>query len=105
MAERGREVIPVEPSPEELYETSEDVPEFYIDSMHFQTNLYTSTLYLGELKQGKKPILRVKVKVSPHMLKAIALLLGKQIRAYEEGVGPVSLPKQLLHEWGLEEEL
>ena len=94
-----------EPSPEDQYDTTGDVPEYYIDSMHFTTQLYTTTLYLGEMRPGKKPILHIKVKVSPPMLKAMALLLNKQKRAYEEGVGSITIPKDVLHEWGLEEEI
>ena len=73
--------------------------------MHFQTQLYTSLIYLGEVRPGKSPLLRVKIKVSPQMLKAMALLLGKQLREYERSIGAIAIPKQLLHDWGLEEEL
>lgn len=93
---------------DEQYETpSEGVPEYYIDSLHIQTQLYTSVLYLGEnpTNPEDKPRLRLKVKLSPQMLKAMSLLMGKQIREYEQSVGPISLPKAVLHGWGLEEEL
>ncbi|GEM_PF-2228976 len=95
-------------NPETQYDIpSEGVPEYYIDSMHFQTQLYTSILLLGEMQTSpeQKPILKLKVKVSPQMLKAMALLLSKQVREYEDQIGSIALPKSLLHGWGLEEEL
>ena len=51
------------PSPEEMYEVAEGLAEFYADSMHISTELYTGTIFLGELRRGKKPILRAKIKV------------------------------------------
>lgn len=105
MAER-REGTSID-SPESQYEVIGTVPEYYIDSMHFQTQLYTSIIFLGEspTSSNKKPLLKLKIKVSPQMLKAMALLLSKQLREYESSVGPVSIPKGILHEWGLEDEL
>ena len=90
---------------EATYEVPDNVPEYYIDSMHFATQLYTTLLYLDEVRPAKKPLLRLKIKVSPQMLKAMALLLGKQMRAYESGVGKIEIPKMILHQWGLEEEI
>ena len=110
MAERREDKDPLDfNNPEAQYEIPADgvVQEYYIDSMNFQTQLYTSILFLGEMQSSpeQKPILRLKVKVSPQMLKAMALLLNKQMKEYEEHVGPIALPKQVLHQWGLEEEL
>ena len=88
---------------EEVYELPEGTPEFYIDSAYIQTQLYGSTLLLGELREGKLPLVKVRVKVSPQMAKVLSLILGKHVREYEESIGEIIIPKELLHALGLEE--
>lgn len=85
------------------YEFPEDTPEFYVDSAHVQTQLYGSTLLLGELREGEPPVVKVKVKVSPQMAKVLSLILSKHVREYERDVGEITIPKQLYHALGLEE--
>lgn len=85
------------------YELPGDTPEFYVDSAHVQTQLYGSTLLLGELREGEPPVVRVKVKVSPQMAKVLSLILSKHVREYERDVGEITIPKQLYHALGLEE--
>ena len=77
---------------------------FYCDSMHIYSSLYSAALFLGEQMEEREPILRARVKVSPQMLKAIALLASKHVREYEEAVGPIELPGQVYEAWGLEPE-
>lgn len=90
------------PPPEE----AEDLLEIYADSMNISTNLYTALLTFGELRRGRPELVRCRIRVSPHMLKAIALLTAKHVRDFEEGTGgKITLPNQLVHDWGLEEEL
>ena len=45
-------------------------------------------LFFGEQMEEREPILRARIKVSPQMLKAIALLTAKHVREYENAVGP-----------------
>lgn len=85
------------------YQIPEDTPEFYVDAAHIQTQLYGSTLLLGELREGEPPVVKVKVKVSPQMAKVLSLILSKHVRQYEQGVGEITIPKQLYHALGLEE--
>lgn len=86
------------------FEIAENASEVYVDSVHVGTQLYGATLYLGKLREGDKPPLTVAVvKVSPQMLKALGLIINKHVREYEQGVGPIALPKKLLHDLGLEE--
>ena len=77
---------------------------FYADSMHIFSSLYSSVLFFGEQMEEREPILRVRIKVSPQMLKAIALLTNKHVREYEEAVGPITLPEQVYSAWELEAE-
>lgn len=96
---------PVEPSPEEQMELAEQVLDLYADNLQITTGLYSSTLYFGELRVGRKPLLRTRIKVSPQMLRAISLLTAKHVRDLERAVGPIGLPNELVHSWGLEEEM
>jgi hypothetical protein len=54
--------------------------------------------------EEREPILRVRIKVSPQMLKAIALLTNKHVKEYEEAVGPITLPEQVLSAWEIQPE-
>ena len=77
---------------------------FYSDSMHIFSSLYSAVLFFGEQMEEREPILRARIKVSPQMLKAIALLTNKHVREYEEAVGPIPLPEQVYAAWELEPE-
>ena len=91
--------------PEEAFVIEGDVANIYCDTFHLNTSLWGATLYFGELRPGAKQVLKARIKVSPQMLRAISLLTAKHSRDYVESVGPVNLPNQLLHAWGLEEEI
>lgn len=88
--------------PEEL-EIPEGTPEIYIDSLNVGTQLYGCTMWLGTLRQGQPPLVKVIVKMSPPMAKIMSLILSKHVRQYEQGTGPITLPKDLYHHLGLEE--
>ena len=97
---------PGEYSPEEYYEESSQQTSlsFYADSLHISSGLYSSVLFFGELQEDREPVLRAKIKVSPHMLKTICLLTRKHVREYENAVGPITLPRQVLQAWEIEDE-
>lgn len=83
-----------------------DIQEFYADNMAINSGLYTATLSFGELRTGDSAAIRARIRVSPHMLKAISLLTAKHVRDFEEKTGgPILLPNELVHQWGLEEEI
>lgn len=103
MAQRSQR--PAEPDPEEQMDISEQITDIYADSLHITTGLYSSILYLGELRPGKKPLLKARIRVSPQMLKSLSLLSAKHIRDLEHNVGEIGLPTGLLHSWGLEDEI
>jgi hypothetical protein len=85
-------------------EASGEPITFYCDSMHIYSSLYSAVLFFGEQMEEREPILRARIKVSPQMLKAIALLTNKHVREYEEAVGPITLPDQVMAAWELEGE-
>lgn len=88
---------------QESFDLPEGTPEFYVDSVNIQTHLYGSTLLLGELRSDAPALVKVIVKVSPPMAKVLSLILSKHVREYEGEVGPIPIPKKLLHSLGLEE--
>ena len=75
---------------------------FYADSLHIFSSLYSSVLFFGEQMEEREPILRARIKVSPQMLKAMALLTNKHLKEYEDAVGPIHLPAQVYSAWELE---
>ena len=81
--------------------TSLDAITFYSDSFHVFSSLYSAVLFFGEQLEEREPILRARIKVSPQMMKAIAVLSAKHVREYEEAVGPISLPDQVFAAWEL----
>ncbi len=72
---------------------------FYSDSFHIFSSLYSAVLFFGEQVEEREPILRARIKVSPQMMKAIAVLAAKHVREYEEAVGPITLPEQVYAAW------
>ena len=82
-------------------EGSLDPITFYCDSMHIFSSLYSAVMFFGEQMEEREPILRARIKVSPQMLKAIALLTTKHVREYEDAVGPINLPDQVYAAWDL----
>ena len=59
-------------------------------------------LFFGEQVEEREPILRARIKVSPPMMKAIAVLSAKHVREYEEAVGPLTLPEQVYAAWEID---
>ena len=88
------------PAPAEAPGTLEPIT-FYSDSFHIFSSLYSGVLFFGEQLEEREPILRARIKVSPQMMKAIAVLAAKHVREYEEAVGPITLPDQVFAAWEL----
>ena len=86
------------------HDSSLDPITFYSDSMHIFSSLYSAVLFFGEQMEEREPILRARIKVSPQMLKAIALLTTKHVKEYEDAVGPITLPDQVYAAWDLNSE-
>ncbi len=85
-------------------EVSGEPITFYCDSFHIYSSLYSAVLFFGEQMEEREPILRARIKVSPQMLKAFALLASKHVKDYEEAVGPINLPEQVYNAWDIEVE-
>ena len=84
----------------------EEVPDFYINSVKFSISTYELLLQLGlKTEPDEDPTPIVKIRMSPQHAKVMTQLLNKNIRKYEKEVGIIVLPKQLIEELGLEEEV
>lgn len=79
-----------------------DAVTFYSDSFHIFSSLYSAVLFFGEQLEEREPILRTRIKVSPQMLKAIAVLASKHVKDYEAAVGPITLPDQVYTAWEID---
>lgn len=90
--------------PEEK-EFAADHLDVYADSFTVQTQLFGQTLQFGVVREDAPPLVKVTVKVSPQMAKVMGLLISKHIRQYEEQTGKIGLPNEMLHDFGLEEEI
>jgi hypothetical protein len=88
---------------QQQYEKPEGTPEYYIDAVNVETQLYGSTLLLGELRNGEPQLVRVAIKMSPQLAKVLSLILSKHVRSYEERIGPLAIPNEIIHNLGLEE--
>ena len=87
-------------------EDADDLRDIYADAMQIDSGLYTAILAFGELRRNKPTIHHVRIRVSPHMLKAISLVTSKHVRDFEARTGgPIRLPNEVVHQWGLEEEI
>lgn len=93
------------PSPTDAAAGSLDPITFYSDSFHIFSSLYSAVLFFGEQLEEREPILRARIKVSPQMLKAIALLASKHVKEYEDAVGPITLPEQVYAAWEVDADL
>jgi hypothetical protein len=77
---------------------SENVPEFYIDSVQFNFSAYTVTFQCGIQHQApqhpEKPQTEILVtlRMSPQHAKALHKTLGTSLARYEEMIGPIALP-------------
>ena len=97
----GADPTPVAAAAPVAAPASLDPITFYSDSFHIFSSLYSAVLFFGEQVEEREPILRARIKVSPQLLKAIAVLASKHVREYEAAVGPITLPEQVYAAWEL----
>lgn len=87
------------------------MPDVYADSVAFEILVYGVTLEFGQQQKpppnlsGKIPAIpRIRVHMSPQHAKVMAKVFVKNMRAYEEKLGKITLPSALLKELGIDEE-
>ena len=81
------------------------VPEYYTDSVNFQTNLYGFMLEFGIVKGAEQaPAPVVRMRMSPQHAKIMSLLLRKNVREYEHRIGTIILPDDLFQQLDIKDE-
>jgi hypothetical protein len=85
------------------FEKPDNTPEFYADAANVETQYYGTTLHFGEARPDAPQLVTVTIKMSPQLAKVLSLILSSHVRQYEQGIGPITVPKQLLHDLGLED--
>ncbi|SRR3712207_715220 len=87
------------------------IPDVYTDSVRFQITAYGVTIELGQLQphgtgSAARPahIPRLRVHMSPQHAKVFGRILVKNMHAYEENVGKLNIPREILEELGILEE-
>ncbi|WP_040666602.1 DUF3467 domain-containing protein [Nitrolancea hollandica] len=87
------------------------IPDIYTDSVRINMSVYGVCFELG-LNQPFGPVgsdgtvitrPEARVYMSPQHAKVLALTLLKNIRAYEDQVGEINLPQELLRDLDIEE--
>lgn len=94
--------------------TDPPVPDFYVDATQISTTPYSVVLTLGRNPphhSGPGPVIAEQlavVRLSLEHAKVIAMLLRKQLKAYERANGEIPLPPELYtglgvakEDWGL----
>lgn len=77
--------------------------EYAIDAVAVQTNAWGAKIILGSHRSdGDMMDGRVIAAVSPQTMKALYLVLKRQVEHFESAYGPVSLPVGTLHSLGEE---
>lgn len=82
-------------------EFAPDHIEVYADNLNVSTGLFGQTLYFGTVRSGEKPVVRVTVRMSPQMAKVMGVIISRQLKEYEEKVGPIALPVEALKQMGI----
>ena len=98
MAERG-------PGQGGASEEKEAVPDYYVNSVGFTVSIYEFLLQFG-LKGDEKsaPRTLTRIRMSPQHAKVMAKLFLRNVKAYEQEVGPIYLPQKLIQDLRLEED-
>ena len=78
-------------------------PEYAVDAVAAQTNAWGSKVLLGSQRSdGNTMDVKVVAAVSPQTMKALSLVLKRQVEYFEQKWGPINLPTEVLHNLGEE---
>ena len=94
---------------EPLFNSIEEIPDYYVDSVRIAVNLYTFTLELGRTgvpnAPGSEPPPTQRlafVRMSPHHALILAKLLQKNLNTYQHEVGRIEVPDQVFRDLEIE---
>lgn len=78
-------------------------PEYAVDAVGVQTNAWGAKLILGSHRSdGTIMDARLVAAMSPQTMKALFLVLKRQVEHFEGKWGPINLPVEVLHNLGEE---
>ena len=84
---------------EHLFGPTEEIPEYYVDSVRIAANLYSFMLELGtqnvkDAPGSEEPSVKrlALIRMSPHHALILTKLLEKNLRKYQNEVGPINIP-------------
>ena len=78
-------------------------PEYAADAVGAQTNAWGMKLILGSHRSdGSAMDAKLVVAISPQTMKALHLILKRQVEYFEKKWGPINLPTEVLHSLGEE---
>lgn len=87
------------------------IPDVYSDSARFDISVYGVTLEFGQTQKprpntaGPAPhIPKIRINMSPQHAKVLAKLFVKNMMAYENQIGKIALPAELLQELQIKDE-
>jgi hypothetical protein len=94
---------------EQLLGPPEDVPDYYVDAVRIAVGAYGFVLELGAQGIGDTPVSEkpptkrlAVIRMSPQHAMILAKLLQKNVAAYQQNYGPISLPDEMFRTLGLE---
>ena len=84
---------------------TQSIPEFYTNTVKFLINPYDVQLTLGVMSELGKPSKEIAIiRMSPQHALVLSKLLGKNLQIYQEKVGKIVIPQQLLDQLGIAED-
>lgn len=83
--------------------SEKSVPDLYVNSTELQISIYDVQINFG-IRSGSEEVPKdvAIIRMSPQHALAMSKLLLKNLRVYEEQVGKIYLPQNLLEELGIE---
>ena len=79
------------------------LPEYAVDGVGMQTNAWGAKLLLGSHRADGTAIdVKLVAALSPQTMKALYLVLKRQVEHFEEKWGAINLPAEVLHNLGEE---
>jgi len=95
----------IEKEMDEQRSLEKSIPDIYVNNVGFSISVYDVQFNFGVQSGPEEAPERVAIiRMSPQHALAMAKLLLKNLRVYEEKVGKINLPKELLKELGIEED-
>ena len=81
-----------------------DIPDIYVNSVNFAVSPYDFILQFGlKSEENIEPKHLLNIRMSPQHAKVFAFVFLKTVRTYEQKIGEIKLPKDLMVKLNLDE--